>query len=143
MTGTSEMDDYFGLDIPFARFCGIKPISAGDGCTRLSLPLSPTSTNQFGVFHGGALLTLLDVAMGSAARVTAGAWVVAVDMQTAFIAPGRTNVVAEGRVLRAGRSLVFCEGEIRDHVGDLIAKASGVYKIVTSHKNATTQAPES
>ncbi len=133
------MDDYFGLDIPFARHCGIKPVSCENGRTRLSLPLSPTSTNQFGVFHGGVLLTLLDIAMGSAARVTVGAWVVAVDMQTAFIAPGRSDVIGEGRVIRAGRSLVFCEGEIRDHAGALIAKGSGVYKIA-SHKSAVDSA---
>ncbi len=128
------MDDYFGLDIPFARHCGIKALSFEEGRTRLSLALSPTSANQFGVFHGGALLTLLDIAMGSAARVTVGAWVVAVDMQTAFIAPGRGDVVGEGHVIRAGRSLIFCEGEIRDQEGMLIAKGSGVYK-VASHKS--------
>jgi uncharacterized protein (TIGR00369 family) len=133
------MDDYFGLDIPFARHCGIKALSFEDGRTRLSLPLSPTSTNQFGVFHGGALLTLLDIAMGSAARVTVGAWVVAVDMQTAFISPGRTDVIGEGRVVRAGRSLIFCEGEIRDKDGVLVAKASGIYK-PTSHKSSAESA---
>ncbi len=129
------MDDYFGLEVPFARFCGIKALAFEDGRTRLSLPLSPTATNQFGVFHGGVLLTLLDVAMGSAARVTVDAWVVAVDMQTAFVAPGRSDVIGEGRVIRAGRSLIFCEGEIRDNDGILIAKGSGVYKIA-SHKSA-------
>ncbi len=130
------MDDYFGLDIPFARYCGIKALSFEDGRARLSLAFSATSTNQFGIFHGGALLTLLDIAMGSAARVTVGASVVAVDMQTAFIAPGRGDVIGEGHVIRAGRSLVFCEGEIRDKEGALIAKGSGVYKIASERKSA-------
>jgi uncharacterized protein (TIGR00369 family) len=130
------MDDYFGLDVPFARHCGIKALAFEEGRTRLSLALSPMSTNQFGIFHGGALLTLLDIAMGSAARVTVGAWVMAVDLQTAFIAPGRSDVIGEGHVIRAGRSLVFCEGLIRDHAGALIAKGSGVYKIASGHKTA-------
>jgi uncharacterized protein (TIGR00369 family) len=133
------MEDYFGLEIPFARHCGVKALASEAGRTRLLLPLSPTSTNQMGVFHGGALLTLLDIAMGSAARVTAGAWVVAVDLQTAFIAPGRSDVIGEGHVLRAGRSLVFCEGEIRDQTGVLIAKASGVYKIISVDKAEATR----
>ncbi|MGB8276432.1 MAG: PaaI family thioesterase [Methylovirgula sp.] len=132
------MDDYFGLDIPFARHCGIKALSFEEGRTRLSLALSAASTNQFGIFHGGALLTLLDIAMGSAARVTVGAWVVAVDMQTAFIAPGLGDVIGEGHVIRAGRSLVFCEGEIRDKEGVLIAKGSGLYKIASAHKSAVS-----
>ncbi|MHB8885431.1 MAG: PaaI family thioesterase [Methylovirgula sp.] len=133
------MDDYFGLEIPFARHCGITALSLDEGRTRLSLPLTEMSTNQFGVFHGGALLTLLDIAMGSAARVTIGAWVVAVDMQTAFIAPGRSDVIGEGRVIRAGRSLIFCEGEIRDKDGVLVAKGSGIYK-AASHKSSAEPA---
>jgi uncharacterized protein (TIGR00369 family) len=123
------LDDFFGLDVPFARFCGIKALGVQNGRTRLMLPMSAESTNHFGVFHGGALMTLLDIAMGSAARVHSGAWVVAVDMQTAFVAPGRSDVVGEGFVIRAGHSLIFCDGEIRDAAGNLIAKGSGVYKI--------------
>lgn len=138
---SEELPDYFGLEIPFGRHCRIRPLSAEAGRTRLLLPLSPESTNQFGVFHGGALLTLLDIAMGSAARVAAGAWVVAVDMQTAFIAPGRSEVIGEGQVIRVGGSLVFCEGEVRDHTGTLIAKGSGVYKIVKSHKTGAAEKP--
>jgi uncharacterized protein (TIGR00369 family) len=126
----NDMNDFFGLDIPFARHCGIRALAVEDGRTRLGLALSSASTNQFGMFHGGALLTLLDIAMGSAARVSVGCGVVAVDMQTAFIAPGRSDVIGEGRVIRAGGSLVFCEGEIHDIAGALIAKGSGVYKIV-------------
>jgi len=130
------MSDYFGLDIPFARHCGIEALSCDGGRARLRLALSADSTNQFGVLHGGALLTLLDIAMGSAARVTIDAWVMAVDVQTAFIAPGRSDVIGEGRVIRAGRSLVFCEGEIHDKDGTLVAKASGIYKIVVQKHSA-------
>ena len=41
-----------------------------------------------GVAHGGLLMTLLDVAMGSAARAHVDGNVVTVDMQVAFLAPG-------------------------------------------------------
>ncbi len=129
-----HLDDFFGLDVPFPRFCGIKALDVENGHTRLILPMSAQGTNHFGVFHGGALMTLLDIAMGSAARVHSGAWVVAVDMQTAFVAPGRSDVIGEGFVIRAGHSLVFCDGEIRDTSGNLIAKGSGVYKIARRHK---------
>lgn len=131
---TDHLDDFFGLDVPFARFCGIKSLGVENGRTRLKLPMSAAGTNHFGVFHGGALMTLLDIAMGSAARVTAGAWVVAVDMQTAFVAPGRSDVIGEGFVIRAGHSLIFCEGEIRDEAGNLVAKGSGVYKIAKKNR---------
>ncbi|RXZ45435.1 PaaI family thioesterase [Crenobacter cavernae] len=34
-----------------------------------------------------------------------------------------------GRVLRGGRSLVFCEGEVRDENGERVAKAMGIFKL--------------
>ncbi len=67
--------------------------------------------------HGGVTCTLLDIAMGSAARRLVDLPVMTLDMQTSFIAPGRGVLLAEGRVIRAGRSVVFCEGEVRTESG--------------------------
>ena len=55
---------------------------------------------------------------------------VTLDMQTRFLAPGRGILIAEGRVTRAGRSVIFCEAEIRDAAGDLVATATGLLKPV-------------
>ena len=63
-----------------------------------------------------------------------GASVITVDMQSAFLAPGQGDLVAEGRVLRSGRSLVFCEGEVRDSAGALLVKASGLFKVAKTAK---------
>ncbi|MFN8924766.1 MAG: PaaI family thioesterase, partial [Rhodospirillales bacterium] len=53
---------------------------------------------------------------------------VTIDLNVAFLASGSGRIVAEGRVLRAGRSIVFCEGEARDAEGVLLARASGVFR---------------
>ena len=37
--------------------------------------------------------------------------------------------MAEARCLRAGRSLAFSEGEVRDAEGSLVAKALGTFKL--------------
>jgi acyl-coenzyme A thioesterase PaaI-like protein len=51
------------------------------------------------------------------------------DMQVAFLSPGRSGVlIGEGRVVRGGRSILFCDAEIRDEAGVLVAKSSGVFK---------------
>ena len=55
--------------------------------------------------------------------------VVTVDMQTAFMAPARGRISGEGRVVRAGRSLVFVEGDVRDAKGELVAKGTSVFKV--------------
>ncbi len=123
------MNEVFGIEIPFAPDCGVKAVAAEPGWCRLFLAMRDEHKNQLGIIHGGVMLTLLDVAMGTAARLSAGASVMTIDMQSSFLAPGRGDLSAEGRVLRPGRSLIFCDGEVRDAAGSLVAKASGLYKI--------------
>ncbi|MGO9007742.1 MAG: PaaI family thioesterase [Beijerinckiaceae bacterium] len=123
------MNEVFGIEIPFATYCGVKAVAAEPGWCRLFLAMRDEHKNQLGIIHGGVMLTLLDVAMGTAARLSAGASVMTIDMQSSFLAPGRGDLSAEGRVLRPGRSLIFCDGEVRDAAGSLVAKASGLYKI--------------
>jgi uncharacterized protein (TIGR00369 family) len=123
------MSEIFGANIPFVTFCDIEPIVSDKGRTRLEVTVEPHHANQMGVAHGGLIVTLLDVAMGSAARSVADANVVTVDLQTAFMAPARGRLSGEGTVVRAGRSLIFVEGEVRDAGGQLVAKASSVFKV--------------
>ena len=84
--------------------------------------------NQMGVAHGGLLMTLLDVCMGSAARSAVGSNVITVDMQTAFIAPASGRLVGQGRVVRAGKSLIFVEADITNAEGDLVCRGTAVFK---------------
>ena len=121
--------DIFGANIPFVGYCAIRPIKSDKEFTRLEVDVDAHHGNQMGVAHGGLLMTLLDVAMGSAARAHVEANVVTVDMQTAFTAPARGKLIGEGRVVRAGKSLVFVEGEVRDASGELVAKASSIFKV--------------
>lgn len=125
--------DIFGANIPFVGYCDIKPVKSDKTSTRLEVTVDPHHANQMGVAHGGLLMTLLDVAMGSAARAHVETNVVTVDMQTAFFAPARGHLTGEGRVTRAGKSIVFVEGDVRDAEGQIVAKGTSVFK-VARHK---------
>ena len=121
-------DTIFGADIPFARLCGVEALGYADGRTRLRLRLRDDHGNNLGIAHGGVICTLLDIAMGTAARPAAGRPVLTLDMQTRFLSPGRGVLLAEGFVVRGGRSVLFCEAEIRGEDGDRVATASGLFK---------------
>ncbi|HMN74045.1 MAG TPA: PaaI family thioesterase [Rhodoblastus sp.] len=123
-----KIADIFGADIPFVGYCGIEPIESGGGCSRLEVTVERHHGNQMGVAHGGLLMTLLDVCMGSAARSAVGSNVITVDMQTAFLAPASGRLVGQGRVVRAGKSLVFVEAEISNAEGDLVCRGTAVFK---------------
>ena len=123
-----KIADIFGSDIPFVGYCGIEPIESGGGRSRLEVTIERHHHNQMGVAHGGLLMALLDVCMGSAARSAVGSNVITVDMQTASLAPASGRLVGQGKVVRAGKSLVFVEAEITNADGDLVCRGTSVFK---------------
>ncbi len=132
------MGAFFGAKIPFADLCGIEFLGVDNGATRLQVVLDERHGNNSGMPHGGLVATLLDVAMGSAARLAAGAPVITLDMHVNFIAAGEEFLTAEGKVVRAGGSILFAEAEARDAKGAIVARASGLFK----KRNAKTEAAD-
>jgi len=106
---------FFGVEIPFLDLLGARPGHREKGRAVVSLELREKLTNSWGFAHGGVVMTLLDVAMGSAVRSTVppGLGVVTVNLGVTFLHSAAGSLTAEGRVLRGGRTLVFCEGEAR------------------------------
>ncbi|MHC8320485.1 PaaI family thioesterase [Pseudomonas sp. GB2N2] len=91
--------------------------------------------------HGGLIMTLLDMAMASAARHgdEQDRSSVTVEMKCNFIRPGGAvgaTLRASGRLRHSTRSLAFCEGDLHDLEGQLIATASGTFKYM--HKPLNT-----
>lgn len=125
------MSDFFGLTVPFLKHLGVKAEMAEGGRSRISLDLRPEMLNSFEVSHGGVIMTMLDVAMAVAARTShehVGS-VMTVDMSISFLRSAKGRIVAEGKLLRGGRSLHFCEGEAFDESGELVAKSLGTFKL--------------
>ncbi len=122
----------FGLNIPFGDFVGIEAIEQGDGFVRTALEIKPELMNSWGVAHGGAVMTLLDLTLGMAARSidmrSNGS--ITVELKVNFIKAATGRIHAEGRAMRCGKSLVFCEGEVRDAGDDFCAKATGTFKLL-------------
>jgi uncharacterized protein (TIGR00369 family) len=123
--------------VPFTRHLGIRIEEMKDGHARVRLAVSPELCNLAGsTVHGGVLAALVDVA-GGAAIVSAAvqrphfAGQTTVELNLSFLAPapGSGELVAEGRVIRCGRTLGVAEGEVR--AGDeLVAKGRAVYRLI-------------
>jgi uncharacterized protein (TIGR00369 family) len=58
----------FGVHIPFVAMLGLQLQRFENGESDLFLPYKAEHDNSFAVIHGGTLMTVLDVAMASAAR---------------------------------------------------------------------------
>ena len=125
------MKPFFGLEVPFLDLIGVSSEHWEPGRSSVSLQARPELTNHFGVFHGGVLATLLDVAMASAARslYPDAAGGVTIDMSLQYMRAATGALRAEGRVVQGGRSMAFCEADLHDAGGQLLAKAIGTFKV--------------
>lgn len=124
--------------IPFSTHLGLVTETLGEGSARVSLPLAPQLLNSLGSAHGGVIMTLLDVVLCTAARTLHpdSAGVITIDMSVSFIGAGTgARLLAAGRVLRNGRSIIFTEGEARNEDGSLVAKAVGTVRARSGAKS--------
>ena len=118
--------------IPFLQHLKIQTDALGQGSARLSLPIEPQMTNSLGTVHGGAIMSLLDVAVCTAARTLhpESVGVITIDMIISFIGGGSgARLMADARVLKDGRSMSFVEGEATNEDGSLVAKAIATVRV--------------
>lgn len=121
----------FQKRIPFVGHLGIEVEEIGVGTARLSVVIQPDQTNSFGTAHGGLIMSLMDVALCTAARsqYEDSIGVITIDLSFSFIGAGKGKMFVDARVLKPGRNTVFTEGEVRNEDGSLVAKAIGTVRV--------------
>ena len=100
----------------FMATLGAELVSVAPGEVVIALPCRAALAQQQGSTHAGAVTSIADSACGYAALTTmpSDADVVSVEFKVNLLAPARGDrLVATGRVVRAGRTLTVCTGEVR------------------------------
>ena len=119
---------------PFSSKLGVRAERFEADRAVLTLPYTHDNTTVADVVHGGAILSLADIA------ATAAAWTavedplnyrgITVDLSLTFIAAGRSQALtADARVVRRGGTLTFLEVTVENETGDVVAKALATYKL--------------
>ena len=112
----------------FWNHLGIQVEAVEPGYVRLRLPMQP----EFGtyrrahVMHGGVVASLIDSGASAVLSLQAPdepAWTgtVSTDLSVSFLAAATTDLVADARVIREGRSLAWVQVDVRDEAGTLVA----------------------
>jgi uncharacterized protein (TIGR00369 family) len=110
---------------------GAELADVASGRVTIALPVEPHLSQQDGFLHAGVVVAALDSACGYAALtlMPADSEVLTVELKVNLLAPASgERLVAEGEVLRAGRTLTVCRGDAhadqgseRVHVATLLA----------------------
>ena len=124
----------FGVEIPFVTLLGFELTHFENGESAITYSPRPEHQNSFGVAHGGAVMTLMDVTMATAARsVAPDMGVVTIEMKTSFMrpAPGDgSQLTGRGRLMQRTASMAFTEATLYDSQGQACAHATGTFKYV-------------
>jgi uncharacterized protein (TIGR00369 family) len=123
--------------IPFVAHLRILTETLGEGTAHLSVPVEPHLTNSLGTVHGGVIMSLLDVALCTAARTLhpESVGVITINMSTSFIGGGKgARLLADARVLKDGKSMSFVEAEAKNDDGTIVAKAIGTVRVLKKEK---------
>ena len=124
----------FGAVIPFVHHLGFTLERFEGGESTLHFAPRPEHCNSFGVAHGGAVMTFLDVIMATAARsANAGSGIVTIEMKTSFMqpaVPGTGPLVAKGVLMHRTVTMAFTQSTVFDGAGRACAHATGTFKFV-------------
>lgn len=108
------------------------------GYVEAVLDLHTVHQQQIGLVHGGVTATIADVAAGFAGFTLVGPeqHTVTAEIKISYLAKGRGVALrAVGRVVKAGRSMMFCEADVfcidAAGVETLIARATTTMAVIT------------
>lgn len=136
-----NLDQWRAQMLPFASHLGLRLVRMDDGESEMHYTALPEHLNSFGVTHGGATMTLLDVTMAAAARsVEPEMGAVTIEMKTSFFQPARGPLVARATLLHRTRFTAFVEARLFDARNRLCSQATGTFRYVP-HQVPTTPAP--
>lgn len=100
---------------------------------RMRLPFRSELNQPAGMVHGGAIATLIDTVVVPAIGSAYDGFTVmlTIDLQIRFLgAATASDLVAEGWITRRGRTIVFCQAEVRAvDTGAVVAEGWMTYKV--------------
>lgn len=123
----------------FMKYNGVRVICVEKDMAVTELTISSHSLNPYGIIHGGALFTLMDVAAGVAARTDQRRYVT-LNCDVHFCKSTKSGVLrATGKVVHRGRTTCIVETEVKTSCDVLLSRGS--FTMFCLGEEATAQPP--
>ncbi|MBM3909174.1 MAG: PaaI family thioesterase [Firmicutes bacterium] len=109
----------------FDHFINPRIIKLEDGEAEVHWQAKPDHLNRFGAVHGGALAGLIDT-VAAIASLTKMKRIVTIELNVSYIKAANisTHIIAKGKVIHAGRSLLRTSVELMNAEGDILTKGN-------------------
>ncbi|MCL5265893.1 MAG: PaaI family thioesterase [Chloroflexi bacterium] len=112
---------------PYYRLLGMETIHLREGHSRVKMVAQEKHYHPGRVVHGGVITSLMDAAgaLASISVLDPQDELTTAEIKVNFLSPARAGdvIIAEGRVVQKGRTLVLSEMEARTEDGRLVGKA--------------------
>ncbi|MDX6450775.1 MAG: hypothetical protein QOH16_824 [Gaiellaceae bacterium] len=112
---------------PVAKLVGFAMTEVEPGRAVFEMDAGPQHASPLGTVHGGVICDLVDGAMGvaHAAALDEGETFTTLELKINFMKPVWSgHLRAEGKVIKAGRTIGLVEGRVTDESGSLVAYAT-------------------
>lgn len=124
MPTIEELTKRFQAD-RFAAQAGVEIREAEPGRVLCAMPLRPCHMNANNAPMGGAIFTLADFAYAVASNGFTDKIIVSQQVAITFLAPAKgSELLAEAKCLKSGRTTCLYEVDVRDELGTYVAHAT-------------------
>ena len=132
-------DDYINKLIemvntsPYPRHLRMELVSISVDQALVKLKTEQCHLQPFGIVHGGVLATLIDTATFWSVflKLPEDAGLVNIDLKLNYLKSVSTGAMtAQGRCIRAGRSINYAEASVKDKEGNLIAHGTSTLMVL-------------
>ncbi|MBM3713851.1 MAG: hotdog fold thioesterase, partial [Actinobacteria bacterium] len=109
---------------PYAKLFGIKVLKLEEGHSKVTMKVKKDYNNIFGITHGGAVFSLLDVAFGSAAN-SYGTVAVALNINVNYLKPSLSGdlLTAEAKEVAKSNKISTFNIIVKNGSGEIVAVA--------------------
>jgi uncharacterized protein (TIGR00369 family) len=132
-------DDYINKLIemvntsPYPQHLRMQLVSISIDQAKVKLKTEQCHLQPFGIVHGGVLATLIDTATFWSVflRLPENAGLVNIDLKLNYLKSVSTGLItAQGRCIRAGRSINYAEASVKDKKGNILAHGTSTLMVL-------------
>jgi uncharacterized protein (TIGR00369 family) len=120
------LQDFMKAHVPYWRLLGLELKEVSPGWSVFECPVRDSHL-QNGLVHGGVLASIADSACAVAAisMVFPSSYATTINLHLSYLKPLSQGIFrAEGKCLKSGKNLLFCEARVLNAAGELVCTAS-------------------